>query len=54
MPIPKPDASTRTGCPRGRSGRRARGAGYDLQDVHVASQLARMLLRDRDPVVEVL
>jgi energy-coupling factor transporter ATP-binding protein EcfA2 len=39
---------------RGRSGGRAGGSGYDFQDVFVAWQLAKMLMDDHDPIVEVL
>jgi hypothetical protein len=39
---------------RGRSGGRAGGAGYDFQDIYVAWQLAKLLVGERDPVVEVL
>jgi hypothetical protein len=45
---------TRKSQPRGRSGGRAGGSGYDFQDVYVAWQLAKMLMGDRDPIVEVL
>lgn len=40
--------------PRGRSGGRAGGAGYDFQDIYVALQLTKLLMGDRDPLVEVL
>jgi hypothetical protein len=40
--------------PRGRSGGRAGGSGYDLQDRYVAHQLAKLLVGDREPLVEVL
>jgi hypothetical protein len=40
--------------PRGRSGGRAGGSGYDFQDLYVACQLAKLLVGDRDPPVEVL
>jgi hypothetical protein len=41
--------------PKGRAGGRAGGAGYDLQDVYVAHQLAKLLVgNDRDPLIEVL
>ena len=40
---------------RGRSGGRSRsGAGYDFQDVYLALQLAKLLMGDRDPLVQVL
>lgn len=50
----KPNPKTRKGRPRGRSGGRAGGAGYDFQDAYVAWQLAKMLMGGRDPIVEVL
>ena len=37
----------------GRSGGRAGAAGYDLQDVYVALQLAKMLTGGDDPIEEV-
>src|ERR1700746_351534 len=40
--------------PRGRAGGRAGGAGYDYQDIYVALQLTKLLMGDRDPLVEVL
>lgn len=41
--------------PKGRAGGRAGGAGYHLQDLYVAHQLAKLLMAgDRDPLVEVL
>lgn len=50
----KPNAKMRKGQPRGRSGGRAGGSGYDFQDIYVALQFAKMLMGDRDPIVEVL
>lgn len=44
----------RKGQPRGRSGGRAGGAGYDFQDIYIALQLAKLLVGDRDKPVEVL
>lgn len=44
----------RKGQPRGRSGGRAGGAGYDFQDIYIALQLAKLLVGDRDRPVEVL
>lgn len=52
-----PKAATRLaakGQPRGRSGGRSGGAGYDFQDIYVALQLTKLLMGDRDPLVEVL
>ena len=41
--------------PKGRSGGRAGGSGYDFQDVYVAHQLAKLLVgNDHDPLIEVL
>jgi hypothetical protein len=40
--------------PKGRAGGRGGGAGYHLQDLYVAQQLAALLVGDRDPLVEVL
>src|SRR5712692_7430885 len=40
--------------PRGRAGGRAGGAGYDYQDIYVALKLTKLLMGDRDPLVEVL
>lgn len=42
------------GKPRGRSGGRAGGAGYDFQDLYIALQLAKLLVGGRDKPVEVL
>jgi hypothetical protein len=39
---------------RGRSGGRAGGAGYDFQDTYVALQLAKLLVGDPDPPIEIL
>lgn len=39
---------------RGRSGGRSGAAGYDFQDIYVALQLTKLLMGDRDPLVEVL
>jgi NACHT domain len=39
---------------RGRSGGRAGGAGYDFQDLYVAFQLAKLLVGDPDPPIEIL
>lgn len=50
----KRHTTTRKARPRGRSGGRAGGSGYDFQDVYVAWQLAKMLMGDRDAIVEVL
>jgi hypothetical protein len=44
----------RKGQPRGRSGGRAGGAGYDFQDTYIALQLAKLLVGDRERPVEVL
>jgi hypothetical protein len=38
----------RKGQPRGRSGGRAGGAGYDFQDLYIALQLAKLLVGDHD------
>lgn len=46
--------SHRQGSPRGRSGGRAGASGYDFQDIYVALQLVKLLMGDRDPVIEVL
>lgn len=40
--------------PKGRVGGRAGGSGYDLQDLYVAHQLAKLLVGGREPLVEVL
>jgi hypothetical protein len=41
--------------PKGRTGGRAGGAGYDFQDNYIAHQLAKLLAgNDRDPLIEVL
>jgi hypothetical protein len=50
----KSHANTRKARSRGRSGGRGGGSGYDFQDVYVAWQLAKMLMGERDPIVEVL
>jgi len=52
--IQKKSSNPRGNSPRGRSGGRAGGAGYDFQDVYIAWQLSKMLMGDRDPIVEVL
>lgn len=40
--------------PRGRSGGRGGGSGYDFQDLYVAYQLAKLLVGDRDQPLEVV
>lgn len=50
-PVARPAAK---GQPRGRSGGRSGGAGYDFQDIYVALQLTKLLMGDRDPLIEVL
>jgi len=51
----KGEGSKRTRRCGGRAGPRAAAAGYDFQDLYVASHLARLLLRaDRDPPEEIL
>lgn len=46
-----PEGSKR---PRGRSGGRAGGSGYDFQDLYVGYQLAKLLVGDLDPPDEVI
>ncbi len=40
--------------PRGRSGGRSGAAGYDFQDLYLALQLVKLLVDDREPVLEVI
>jgi len=39
---------------RGRAGGRAGASGYDFQDIYIALQLAKLLMGDRDAILEVL
>jgi len=58
MMRPEPSKSTARAAAnrqqRGRSGGRSGGAGYDYQDVYIALQLTKLLMGDRDPLIEVL